>query len=122
PQSGLPDMFDLMIRNGSAETRAPIMHDVVYWNYGFSDDFGHPKSPVPLPVKPPVDPTSALPAVGTANGREQYQDLQNLLCPKVYEGATMGAYSWINGDRGSTVSQYWMERDHRASVLQNYKG
>jgi len=133
PDDGLPDMFDLMFRNGSVETRGPGMlvdpayaeHSAGYWGFGFSDGFPQtPKPPVPLPVDPPVDARSAVASVfhGGANGREQYQDLQNLVCPKAYEGATMGAYSWAAGDRGSAASQYWAERDHRAGVLANYKG
>jgi hypothetical protein len=89
PISGLPDVYDLMFHNGSAEVRGTVMHDGVYWNYGFDDDFGK------LPQLPPTEPPLPLPplpntALGSANGREDYQNLQNLLCPEVYEGAALG--------------------------------
>lgn len=120
PISGLPDIYDLMFHNGSAETRGPIMHDLVYWNFGFDDDFGRPptpptESPLPLPPWPG-------PSLGSANGREDYQNLQNLLCPEVYEGAALGAYTYATGARGGEFSSYWLERDHRQAVLDNYEG
>ncbi|MHB1262604.1 MAG: CocE/NonD family hydrolase [Thermoplasmatota archaeon] len=122
PISGLPDIYDLMFHNGSAEVRGLVMHDEVYWGYGFDDDFGRtpavdPPTEPPLPIPDP--PTLAL---GEANGREDYQNLQNLLCPEVYEGAALGAFTYASGARGGEASSYWMERDHRQAVLDNYKG
>ncbi|MEA3137258.1 MAG: X-Pro dipeptidyl-peptidase [Thermoplasmata archaeon] len=123
PISGLPDIYDLMFHNGSAESRGPIMHDAVYWGFGFDDDFGRtPQPPVP-PTEPPL-PVPALPGVvlGQANGREDYQNVQNLVCPEVYEGGALGYYTYATGARGGEFSSYWTERDHRQAVLDNYKG
>jgi predicted acyl esterase len=122
PTSGLPDIYDLMFHNGSAETRGHFMHDGVYWGFGFSDDFGRTPNVYP-PTEPPL-PLPELPslALGTANGREDYQDLQNLLCPEVYEGAAMGRFSYATASRGEDLRTYWTERDLRQRVLENYKG
>ena len=121
PISGLPDIYDLMFHNGSAETRGTVMHDGVYWNFGFSDGFGD--TPKPPPTEPPL-PIPDLPSLhlGNANGRETYQDMQNLACPEVYEGAALGRYTYATGSRGGEFSQYWMRRDHRQAVLDNYEG
>lgn len=40
PISGLIGMHELMWRNGSAETRGPIMHNVVYGSFGIDGDAG----------------------------------------------------------------------------------
>ncbi len=40
PISGLTGMHELMWRNGSAEFRAPIMHNVVYGPFGYDGDEG----------------------------------------------------------------------------------
>ena len=122
PISGLPDIYDLMFHNGSAETRGVVMHDQVYWGFGFSDDFGRTPNVVP-PTEPPLPlPEPPSLAMGTANGREDYQDLQNLLCPEVYEGAALGAFSYAAASRGSGFSTYWAERNLKQRVLDNYEG
>jgi predicted acyl esterase len=103
PVAGLPDIFDLMFHNGSAETRGGFMHDQVYWPFGFNYD---------NPVFP-----------GTSHNREQYQERENLICPEMYEGAVMGRYSVFTADRGDPEHMdYWYERDYRPSILSNYKG
>jgi predicted acyl esterase len=123
PISGLPDVYGLMFHNGSAETRGAGMHDTVYWPFGFSPEFLRVTPPVQPPPESGVPPLPTVsPLGGSANGREQYQDLQNLLCPEVYEGTVMGGWARAMASRGSEASTYWAERDHRAGVLQNYKG
>ncbi len=118
PISGLPDIYDLMFHNGSAETRGPMMHGpLVYWSYGFS----------PNMLQEPdgwLFPGLWVPGVGlgSATHRESYQDRQNLLCPDAYEGQAMGAYATAGLGRGSPASTYFAERDHRQRVLDNYKG
>lgn len=107
PISGLPDMHDLMFHNGSAESRGPLIYGVAYWPYGFSDEFPHAMAPA---------------GVGQANGRQQHQDVQNLVCPEAYEGIGMGAYSTAAGDRGAAASSFWTERDYRQRVIDNYEG
>lgn len=128
PVSGLPDIYDLMFHNGTPETRGYIMHSLVYWPFGFSDGFPYnevpvaiPSSPVPAPVPVP-DPMQQLPHPGVANGRETYQDRQNLLCPEAWRGAALGVATSETGDRLSAESDYWVLRNHKPAVLQNYKG
>lgn len=115
PTSGLPDIYDLMFHNGSAETRGATMHSGTYWGYGFDDDF--PQNPG-LPEQVPWLPPSG---VGQANGREDYQDIQNL-CASAATGAAMGPIATASGSRMSQVSTYWTERDYRQRVLDNYEG
>ncbi len=117
PISGLPDWYDLMFHNGSAETRGAIMHSTdVYWSYGFDDDFvQNPGLPGQVPWFPPT-------GMGQANGRAPYQDLQNAVCPDAFEGQALGQVTSITGERHSAASAYWVERDHRDDVVANYKG
>lgn len=105
PVAGLPDIYDLMFRNGTSETRGDLMVDQVYWPFGFSDEFPHP-----------------LVGLGGANDRQPYQDRQNLLCPEAYEGMAMGRYATYTGDRGDELANFWSERDYRDDILRNYKG
>ncbi|HET6397975.1 MAG TPA: CocE/NonD family hydrolase, partial [Candidatus Thermoplasmatota archaeon] len=87
PISGLPDIYDLMFRNGSAESRGLIMHSTVYWGYGFSEGWPYNRLPVPFPAWPselPAQPPTGMPPwPGSpaprpiANGRDGYQDMQN---------------------------------------------
>lgn len=115
PTSGLPDIFDLMFHNGSAEGRGATMHSVTYWGFGFDDDFPqNPGVPPPLPWLPPA-------GTGGANGRQMYQDIQNL-CTEVVEGTAMGPYSTATGDRAEAASDYWTQRDRRQDVIDNYEG
>ncbi len=126
PVAGLPDMYGLMFHNGTSETRGPIMHNQVYWPFGFSDEFPYdalpglpetPPSPVPLPPIP-------RPSIfgGQANGRETYQNLQNLVCPEVVEGSAVAQASVVSGSRAGQASTYWTERDYRQRILYNYNG
>lgn len=117
PVSGLPSMHDLMFRNGSAETRGPIMHNTVYWGFGFDDEF--PQQPDGWPAGVPWLPPAGI---GQATDREPYQDYQNLLCPEVAEGSAVAAYSTADGGTAGEASTYWTERDYRQRVLDNYEG
>ncbi|MEA3191311.1 MAG: X-Pro dipeptidyl-peptidase [Thermoplasmata archaeon] len=125
PISGLPDVYDLMLHNGSAETRAAIMHSKdVYWGFGFSEQFPAggdlwEENVGPLLGEPwPVPPAG----IGHATGRKEYQDRQNLLCPEALEGQALGQVAAAEGSRMAAASSYWVERDHRDDVLANYKG
>lgn len=125
PISGLPDIFDLMFHNGSAETRAAALHSS-YWAYGFGDDFlttvGIPGTPATPPASVRVPPSNPLIPSGQANGRQPYQDRQNLLCKEAWEGTLMVRYATYLGDRGGQFSTYWAERDYRDDVLRNFTG
>lgn len=51
PVSGLPDIYDLMFRNGTAETRGPIALNLLYYNYWMTTgrDLDHQLSGVVCP-------------------------------------------------------------------------
>lgn len=124
PTSGLPDIYDLMFHNGSAETRGAIMHSQVYWGFGFDDQFPQ-QYPRDWPDEMPVAPPAAWPVpptIGQANGREPDQDLHNLLCPEALTGAGMGPLTSVTGERHAALTEYWAKRDHRDDVLANYTG
>ena len=117
PTAGLPDIFDLMFHNGTSETRGAIMHNTVYYGYGFDDEF--PQQPDEWPEGVPWLPPAG---VGQANGRSEAADMHNLLCPEVIEGSALGAWSTALGERGAGASSYWTERDYRQRVADNYNG
>lgn len=117
PISGLPSLHDLMFRNGSAETRGPVMYHGVYWPYGFSDDF--PNQAVwdlfavgGVPVAP----------VGQANGRTDSQNLQNAVCPTVAESLAGAAIATTTGTGSTAATPFYAERDYRQRVIDNYEG
>src|SRR5204863_342679 len=118
PTASLPDLFDLMFHNGSAEQRGATMHSETYWGYGYDDDF--PQRPSGLPPELPwVSANEAFAALGvpppirpTANGRTTEQDLQNL-CPSALTGTALGPYAYATGDRMAQATDYWTQRDHR---------
>lgn len=117
PISGLPSIHDLMFRNGSAETRGPIMYHQVYWPYGFSDSF--PDEAIWQLFAEQGVPVGRI---GQANDREQYQDLQNLVCPTVADSLAAAVVATTTGMDASPVSQFYAERDYRQRVIDNYDG
>jgi putative CocE/NonD family hydrolase len=117
PISGLPSIHDLMFRNGSAETRGPIMYHQVYWPYGFSDEF--PNEAVWDLFEEQGVPVGRL---GEANDREQYQDLQNAVCPTVAESLAGAAIATSTGTDGGQATSFYTERDYRQRVIDNYDG
>lgn len=132
PISGLPDIYDLMLHNGSAETRAAFMHGAsgvpvvggVYWGYGFSKQFPEGLLWEQGIITGLPEPPTAVPSagIGSANGRQGYQDRQNLICPEALEGQAAGRASAAEGSRLPAATAYWTERDHRDDVLANYQG
>ncbi|MEA3191280.1 MAG: X-Pro dipeptidyl-peptidase [Thermoplasmata archaeon] len=104
PISGLIGMHDLMWRNGSAETRGPIMHNVVYGTFGID-------TPDPTgPEGPQVD------------DGEMVENLQTL-CPDYVAGLPEGAGATVTGDQVvPAVNPYWAERSFLPRALANYKG
>ena len=92
PISGLTGAYDLMWRNGSAETRAPIMHNVVYGAFGLDSD----------------------PASGSVDPEDRYT-----LCTDYLTGPLNGAGAYLTG---SPDLPYWQERQFMERALANYKG
>ncbi|HEX9816826.1 MAG TPA: CocE/NonD family hydrolase, partial [Candidatus Thermoplasmatota archaeon] len=116
PVSGWADTFGALFHNGTVETGAALNHPFL-WLAGIGrDNFPDRPSEVPDEVLPPgfwVNPFAA-------NGREPYQDRQNMVCDEAYEGFASGGYSNAAGDRGA--SGFWQARDYRERVLADYTG
>jgi predicted acyl esterase len=125
PVAGLPDAYDLMFHNGSAEVRGAAMHYGVYWlSYGFEGGWPNnmvPEVPNPLPVPIPIPPLPTL-IPGGANGRTDQQNMQSLVCQETYESMAVGFGTHYSGDRLEEVNPYWAERNYRQRVLDNYDG
>jgi predicted acyl esterase len=95
PVVGLTDVAGLMFRNGTSETRGPIMHSVVYSTfYGFGAQDG-----------------------GPLGYRAQYAPEQ--LCEDFLVGTAEGPLTMATGD---VNREYWEIRDWRQRVLDNYNG
>ncbi|HLE46755.1 MAG TPA: CocE/NonD family hydrolase [Candidatus Thermoplasmatota archaeon] len=100
PVSGVNDMYGLMHKNGSTETRGQIVLNYAYYEYGW------------LPV-------------GTAGGgsdanRAPEKRVQGFVCPKAWEGFGWSAYSTLEG--GRDPNGFWADRNARPLVEKNYKG
>lgn len=73
PVSGLTDLYGLMFRNGTAEWRAPLAIEALYYTFGF-----------------------------TAAGRSLQHNLEGVLCPESFQGFVAGPYSAVTGERDPT--------------------
>lgn len=95
PVVGLTDVAGLMFRNGTSETRGPIMHSVVYWTfYGLGLQDG------------------GAPGYRAEHWAEQ-------ACEEFIIGTVEGPVTAATGD---VNTQYWQIRDWRQRVLDNYNG
>jgi len=104
PISGLIGMYELMWRNGSAEFRAPIMHNVVYGAFGIDSA-----------------EISALPP-GVAPRDPDAADRQTL-CKDYLAGPAQGAGAYATGDRfAEDVNDYWAERYFLDRAIADYDG
>lgn len=105
PISGLTGVHELMWRNGSAETRGPIMHSVVYGTFGI-DGVPDPNGPEGVQV----------------DEAELVENLQTL-CPDYVTALPEGASATVTGDEVvPEVNGYWTERSFLARALADYKG
>ncbi len=96
PISGVASVPDLMFKNGTSETRGPIMHSVVYWAfYGMGTTYG-------------ADPDDF-----------RIEHWSEQACPELVEGQSQGAAAFATGD---TSAQYWQDRDFQQRILENYNG
>jgi predicted acyl esterase len=96
PISGLTGAHELMWRNGSAETRGPIMHNGVYGTFGLDTN----------PESGNVDPEDRYTA-----------------CRDYVAGPAQGLGAYLTGDHFlPEVNDYWEERYFLERTLANYKG
>jgi predicted acyl esterase len=96
PISGVFSVPDLMFKNGTSETRGPIMHSAIYWGfYGIGATYG----------------PEAL------DFRAEHWAKQ--ACEQVAVGQAEGAYATGTGD---TSAEYWQARDFTDRILENFDG
>jgi putative CocE/NonD family hydrolase len=104
PISGLTGMYELMWRNGTSETRGPIMHNVVYGTFGID---GQP------------DPGAPEQGVDTPQLVENTQTA----CVDYLQGPAQGAAAAATGSNLDVAPNgYWTDRYFFDRALQNYKG
>ena len=96
PISGVFSVPDLMFKNGTSETRGPIMHSVVYWGL-----FG----------------MGAIYGAEAADFRAEHWAEQ--ACEEVVVGQAQGGYATATGDASD---EYWQVRDFTEPILENYNG
>jgi predicted acyl esterase len=102
PISGLIGMHELMWRNGTSETRGPIMHNVVYGTFGIDQ-----------------------PEAGGETGSSAATLIENTqtLCPDYLAGPVEGVSAYVTGDYvAPQANQYWRERSFLPRALENYNG
>lgn len=109
PISGVPDIYHLMFRNGSSESRGPLLLNLLYYTYGFdpTDAVRTPNQTNPVP--------SANPYARTAPHR-----VEGLICPESWEGFVASLYSGATGERDPRG--WWAERNRKPGVERNYHG
>ncbi|MBI2078080.1 MAG: CocE/NonD family hydrolase [Euryarchaeota archaeon] len=101
PISGVPDVYHLMYRNGTSESRGPILLNYLYYAYGWD----------PLPVGP----------LGTGDpNRSAEKRITGLACPESLQGLAWSVYSGVYGERDPLG--WWAERNRKPGVEKNYKG
>lgn len=93
PNSGISDLYDLLYRNGTSETRAPGVLHAVYYAFGF------------------VSP-----------GRSAENIAANLLCPEVVRGLASATFSTVVGGRGPAANDFFRVRDFERLARQRWPG
>ncbi len=95
PIHGITDWSKLMFKNGTSETRGPILHTFFTLNYGLGlDDGGEPD-------------------------RRSDHWLDQLACVDTWEGAAYGPSTKATADASH---EYWQERAMQDRILENYNG
>jgi predicted acyl esterase len=99
PISGVPDVYGLMFRNGSAEERGPFLLNALYYAFFL-------RVYIPGGAEVPVYAIE-----NTAEGA---------VCPESWVGLGAAAYSGATGARDPTG--WWAERNRKPQVDENYQG
>ncbi len=95
PVSGVPDVYGLMFRNGSAEDRGPFLLNALYYVFFARTD-------------PAVD------------AREAQHVVQGVVCPDSWVGLGASMYSGVTGARDGIG--WWAERNHKPHVEATWNG
>lgn len=93
PISGVPDLYGLMFRNGSAESRGPLLLNALYYEYGTG--------------------------VTDANRSAEHR-ITGIACPESFQGFAAALYSGTYGERDPLG--WWAERNRKPGVEQMFKG
>jgi predicted acyl esterase len=101
PISGVPDVYGLMFKNGSAESRGPFLLNALYYAFAV-------RVWIPNPAQPEV-PIMAAQRLG-----------EGVVCPESWVGIGAAAYSGVTGARDP--QGWWAERNRKPAVAANYKG
>jgi predicted acyl esterase len=101
PMSGVPDMYELMFRNGTSEARGPFLLNDLYYSFALRE------------------PSADVSDAGEAQRRLRHT-VEGIPCADHIEGQFAAAYSGIEGSRDSFG--YWAARNLKPAVAANYKG
>ena len=101
PMSGVPDMYELMFRNGTSEIRGPFLLNGLYYSFALRE------------------PSTEAGDAGEAQRRVRHT-AEGLPCPDHVEGLAAAAYSGTEGSRDPLG--YWAVRNLKPSVEAHYKG
>lgn len=101
PISGVPDVYQLMFKNGSAESRGPFLLNALYYAFAIRVWIPNPANP-----EVPVQSVQRIP--------------EGAVCPESWVGLGAAAYSGVTGARDP--QGWWAERNRRPAVAANYKG
>lgn len=101
PISGVPDVYELMYRNGTSEIRGPAVLNGLYYSFAVREQANAPETP---------DEAVRM-GTHTAEG---------LACPDHGPGLAASVYSGAWGERDPFG--YWADRNLKTGVEENYKG
>ncbi|MFN2589719.1 MAG: CocE/NonD family hydrolase [Actinomycetota bacterium] len=93
PEEGVPSLFDLMYRGGTADWRGPAVLSGIYYLQS---------------------------VVFYAPGRSIQHTMEQTACPQYVVGNAAGVYSTVTGTLDPLG--YWAEREYLDDVLRNYRG
>lgn len=101
PISGVPDLYELMYRNGTSEIRGPIVLNGLYYSFAVREGNEVPQNEEEIE-------------------RTAMHTLEALACPDHVPGLAASLYSGFRGERDPFG--YWAERNLKPAVAANYKG
>lgn len=101
PVSGVPDVYELMFRNGTSEIRGPGVLNALYYSFAVRER-----------ANPPGSPDDAV--------RLARHAAEGVACPDHAVGMEASVYSGATGGRDPTG--YWAERNMKSLVEENYEG